>query len=111
MSKETNFLDMIPIRLHDNYKEVDGVVHLIFTHDKLIEKFLRWMVKKGKTSTLELDELGSNAWKGFDGKNTVYDVIKLLLVKEEDSYESMEQRIIMFIRLLIKKKLVRLDKK
>ncbi len=111
MSKEVNFLDMVPVRLHDNYREVDGVVHLIFTHDKLVEKILRWMVKKGRTSTLELDKLGSNAWKAFDGKNTVYDIINLLLTVEEDSYESMEQRIIMFTRLLIKKKLIRLDEK
>lgn len=109
MKNETNFLDLIPVRLHDNYKEVDGAIHLIFNHDKLIEKFLRWMVKKGATSTLELDKLSSNAWKGFDGKNTVYDVINLLLEKEEDTYASMEQRVIMFIKLLLKKKLIKLD--
>lgn len=111
MKNEVNFLELIPVRTHGNYKEVDGMIHLIFTHDKFIEKILRWIVKKGATSTLELDSLGSNAWKSFDGKNTVYDVINLLLEKEEDTYASMEQRVIMFIRLLLKKKLITLDGK
>ena len=108
MKDNKNFLDLIPVKAHSDYREEDNRIHLIFTHDKLIEKVLRWIVKKKTTSTLELDNLGSNAWKSFDGKNTVYDVINLLLEKEEDTYASMEQRVIMFIRLLLKKKLIKL---
>ena len=108
MKKEVNFLELVPVRTHNDYKEIDGIIHLVFTHDKMVEKILRWIVKKDATSTLELDILGSNAWKSFDGKNTVYDVINTLLEKEKDTYQSMEQRIIMFIRLLLKKKLITL---
>ena len=111
MKEEKNFLDLIPVRIHNDYREEEGIIHLIFTHNKLIEKFLRWIVRKSTTSTLELDTLGSNAWKSFDGNNTVYDVINLLLEKEQDSYASMEQRVIMFIRLLLKKKLIKLIEK
>ena len=106
MKNEVNFLELIPVRIHRNYKEVDGLIHLTFIHNRIIQRVLRWIVKKGSTSTLELDSLGSNAWKSFDGKNTVYDVIKLLLKIEEDTYASMEQRVIIFIRLLLKRKLL-----
>ena len=106
MKNEVNFLELIPVRIHRNYKEVDGLIHLTFIHNRIIQRVLRWIVKKGSTSTLELDSLGSNAWKSFDGKNTVYDVIKLLLKIEEDTYASMEQRVIIFIRLLLKRKLM-----
>lgn len=103
---EKNFLELIPLRNHEEYEETDGLIHLIFIHDKPMEKFLRWMSGKNRKSTLELDRLSSLAWKNFDGKNTVLDIINILLEAEKDSYESMEQRIILFTRLLLKKKLI-----
>jgi hypothetical protein len=103
---EKNFLDIIPIKLHLNYKTNNGNINLVFTHDSLLQKFLRWMTKKSSTSSLELDGLGSVVWENIDGKNTIYDIINLLLEKEEDSYESMQERVFMFIRLLKNKKII-----
>jgi len=103
---EKNFLDIIPIKLHLNYKKNNGNINLIFTHDSLLQKFLRWMTKKGNTSSLELDGLGSVVWENIDGKNTIYDIINILLEKEKDSYESMQERVFMFIRLLKNKKII-----
>ncbi len=108
MKNNRNFLDLKPVRVHLDFEEKDGIIFLIFTHNNPIQKFLRWFVKKNSKSTLELDKLGSLAWKSFDGNNTVYDIINILLKDEDDSYKSMEQRIIMFTRLLLKKKLITL---
>ena len=101
-----NFLDVIPVKLHLNYKKQNGNIHLIFIHDSLLQKFLRWMTKKSSTSSLELDGLGSVVWENIDGKNTVYDIINILLEKEKDSYESMQKRVFMFVRLLKNKKII-----
>lgn len=106
MEKDRNFLEVIPTIVHNEYKEVDGVIHIIFTHDELIQKVLRWFTRKGRTSTLELDRLGSKAWKSFNGKNTFYDIVNILMEEEEDTYESMEQRIIIFARYMHNKKLI-----
>lgn len=101
-----NFLDIVPVKLHLDYKKQSGNIHLVFTHDSFLQKFLRWMTKKSSTSTLELDGLGSVVWENIDEKNTIYDIINILLDKEEDSYESMQERVFMFIRLLKNKKII-----
>jgi len=103
---EENFLDIIPIKVHLNYKKQDGNIHLVFTHNSLIQRFLRWMTNKKKISTLELNGLGTVVWENIDGKNTIYDIINILLEKEEDTYESMQERVFLFIRLLKNKKYI-----
>lgn len=106
--KGENFLDLIVDRNHENYEELDGRIHLIFIHKNPVQRFLRWMTKKKMTSTLELDNLGSIIWKNSDGKNTVYDLINILLDKEEDTYESMQERVIIYLRTLRNRKLIKL---
>ena len=103
---DENFLDVVPVKIHLDYKKQDGNIHLVFTHDGIIQKFLRWMTKKKKVSTLELNGLGTIVWENIDGKNTIYDIINILLEKEEDLYESMQERVFMFIRLLKNKKYI-----
>ena len=68
------------------------------------------MTKKSNTSTLELDKLGSLVWENIDGKNTIYDIINILLETEEDTYESMQQRVFMFIRILKNRKIIAFKK-
>jgi hypothetical protein len=104
--KEVNFLEIVPVKLHLDYKKQDGHIHLVFTHNSYIQRFLRWMTRKKKISTLELNGLGSVVWENIDGQNTVYDIINILLKVEEDSYESMQERVFMFIRLLKNKKYI-----
>ncbi|MGB6128655.1 MAG: PqqD family peptide modification chaperone, partial [Psychrilyobacter sp.] len=58
------------------------------------------------TSTLELDGLGSVVWENINGENSIYDIINILLEKENDRYESMQERVFMFIRLLKNKKII-----
>ncbi|MGB6127845.1 MAG: PqqD family protein [Psychrilyobacter sp.] len=103
---EENFLDIIPVKLHLDCKKQDGNIHLVFTHITLLQIFLRWMTKKSNVSTLELDGLGSLVWENIDGKNTIYEIINILLKIEEDRYESMQQRVFMFIRILKNRKII-----
>ena len=89
---QENFLDVVPIKLHLDYKKQGDNIHLVFTHDNFIQNFLRWMTKKKSTSTLELDGLGTIVWENIDGKNTIYEIINILLKEEEDRYESMPRK-------------------
>jgi len=103
---EENFLDIVPVKLHLDCKRQDGNIHLVFTHTSFLQKTLRWMTKKSNTSTLELDGLGSLVWENIDGKNTIYDIINILLETEKDTYESMQERVFMFIRILKNRKII-----
>jgi len=50
---EENFLDIIPIKVHLNYKKQDGNIHLVFTHNSFIQRFLRWMINKNTLSCID----------------------------------------------------------
>ncbi|WP_242971868.1 PqqD family peptide modification chaperone [Haloimpatiens massiliensis] len=112
-----NFLLYIPIKKHKHWEKRNGNVYLIFYHDKTIERFLRWLVKKPAVSDIKLDRLGTAVWESMDGNNTIYDIGKILLdipeikkeyknLSEEDYKETCHpiyERLIMYIRYLNKK--------
>ncbi len=61
--EEKNFLLYIPQIEHDNYKINDNnIVTLYFEHNKPIEKFARWLVKKNNLSDIVFDDKSSLAW-------------------------------------------------
>ncbi|MFL0248617.1 PqqD family protein [Candidatus Clostridium stratigraminis] len=101
--KDDNFLLYIPRKKHDNWEIRKGRVWLIFNHDKTVEKFMRWLVKKPTTSDVELDAIGSSVWKNIDGKATVYDIGQKLLYEFGDKMEPVYDRLIMYLRHLNKK--------
>lgn len=101
--REDNFLLYIPIKKHIDWEEKGGRVYLIFHHDKLAEKFLRWLVKKPYVSDLELDDIGSSTWKLVDGKRSVYEIGQRLLKQYGESCEPINERLIMYLRHLNKK--------
>ncbi len=100
-SKESdNFLLYVPQKKHDLYEVKQGKVYLIFHHDKPLEKFTRWLVKKPSVSDLELDELGSEVWLLIDGQKTIYDIGQELYNKFGSKCEPIYDRLILYIRYL-----------
>lgn len=73
-----NLLELVPVREHAQWEVRDGKVLLIFSHEKPIERFVRWLVKKPKTSDVELDEPGSEVWSAMDGERTVLEISQRL---------------------------------
>jgi hypothetical protein len=101
--KEDNFLLYIPKRKHEEFKIEKDSVKLIFHHDKLIEKFIRWLVKKPNISDVELDKVGSKVWTLIDGESSVFDIGQGLLSEFGKSCEPVYDRLIMYLRYLSKK--------
>lgn len=101
--KEDNFLLYIPQKKHIDWEEKKGKVYLIFHHDKMVEKFIRWLVKKPYVSDVELDDLGSSAWKFIDGKKSVYEIGQCMLMQYGKACEPVNERLIMFLRYLNKR--------
>ena len=99
-SRDENFMIFIPVRKIKTWEVRKGKVVLIFHHNKAIERFVRWLVKKPLESYIELDELGSATWQLMDGKNTVHDIGQKLLEKYGEKVQPVNDRVIMFVRYL-----------
>ncbi|KYH33275.1 coenzyme PQQ synthesis protein D [Clostridium tepidiprofundi DSM 19306] len=100
--KQDNFLLYIPQRKHDDWEVRNGRVYLNFYHNKPVEKFVRWLFKKPYKSDIELDERGTTVWQLMDGKRTVYDISKELSKKFGDDEKTSNQRLIMYLRYLVR---------
>lgn len=108
--KEDNFLLYVPKHRHSEWEEKNGKIYLIFHHKKIIEKLVIWLYKKPKVSDIELDEMGSSAWKFIDGERTVYEIAKLLSEKFGNTQEDSQERLIMFMRYLLRMGWISLDR-
>lgn len=108
--KEDNFLMYIPKKKHLTFEVNKGLVKLIFHHDKLVEKFVRWLVKKPYISDIELDKLGSHVWLLIDGNNSVYDIAQEISKEFGESAEPVYERLIMYLRYLNRKGWIAFEK-
>jgi hypothetical protein len=98
-----NFMLYIPQIKHTAWEERKGKVVLIFYHNKLAERLLRWLVKKPNVSDIELDELGSYVWKSIDGRKNIYEIGQEVLNVFGNSCEPVYDRLIMYMRYLARR--------
>lgn len=101
--KDDNFMLYIPKKKHKTFEVNNGIVKLVFYHEKWMEKFARWLVKKSNISDMELDKLGSRVWLLIDGNNTVHHIGKIISTEFGQSAEPVYDRLLMFLRFLNKK--------
>jgi ribosomal protein S8 len=100
---QDNFLQYIPRRKHNNWEVRGGKVYLIFNHDKVVEKFLRWLVKKPYVSDIELDDLGSRVWQLVDGKSSILEIGEEILKQCGKSSEPIYEKLTMYFGHLNRK--------
>jgi hypothetical protein len=98
-SKE-NFLLYKPLRKIEHWEVNEEKVKLFFHHNKPVEKFVRWLVKKSNVSDIVLDEMGSMVWQLCDGTKTIYDIALAMMERFDISEQNSIDRLIMFIRYL-----------
>lgn len=95
-----NYLDYIPMKnpkLKDWLDEQDHVMVLL-PKSKL--------PGRTKKIDLELDEVGSFVWQQVDGKNTIYEIGKLLKEEFGDMVDPLYERLSTYIKLLKANKLI-----
>ena len=97
---EENFLLYRPLRKIEDWEVKDEKVKLFFHHNKPVEKFMRWLIKKSKISDIELDERGSQVWQLCDGTKTVYDIALAMMERFNDTEQDSIDKLIMFLRYL-----------
>lgn len=108
--KEDNFLLYVPEKKHTNWEVKNGKVYLVFYHNKTIERFMRWLVKKPNVSDVELDDLGSAVWTAIDGKASVYEIGEKILKQFGEKCDPVYDRLIMFLRYLNRKGWISFDR-
>ncbi|CAM2850937.1 PqqD family protein [Hathewaya histolytica] len=101
--EDKNFLFYIPIKKYNNYEIKNNKVFLVFHHDKILEKIMRWLVKKPYKSDIELDTIGSFIWINIDGESTVYDLGEKLKNEFGDKCNPIYDRLILYLRYLYKR--------
>ena len=108
--KQDNFLLYVPKKKHETWEIRENKVYLIFYHNKAIERFVRWLVRKPNVSDMVLDELGSKVWLLIDGKTTVYDIGKKFEDKFGSKCQPVYERLIMYIRYLNRRGWISFDR-
>ena len=107
---QENFLLYRPLRNIKQWEVNDEKVKLFFHHDKPVEKFMRWLIKKSKVSDLELDEMGSMVWQMCDGTKTIYDIALVMMERFNETEQNSIDRLIMFIRYLSRRGWITFEK-
>ena len=105
--KNTNTLDLTPIRIHKDEVSDDGMV-TVFVPKFKNELAKKYIVPKLKSEDfkIKLDKLGSEVWKKMDGKNKVHEIIKQLAEKLGDDFKQPEERITKYLFQLYEQKLI-----
>ncbi len=108
--EENNFLMYVPVIIHKDYNVDDkNIVTLYFEHNKLVEKFARWLANKSNVSDIELDEKSSAAWLLIDGKKNIYEIALEMAEVCGDTQEVAIERLVLFIRYILRKKWIKLQ--
>ena len=104
IGEETNFLFYVPEIIHEDYKVNDkNIVTLYFHHNKLIERFARWLVNKSNISDIEFDKNCSAAWLLIDGKRNIYEIALEMAEICGDTKEVAIERLVPFIKYILKR--------
>ena len=99
-NKETNLLELIPIRVSDWKDNDEGLITLILP--KFKSKLGKLFASKFKNPMYEvkLDAIGAFLWRECDGKNNIYDISQDMVKEFGEDIEPVYERIKIFINML-----------
>ncbi len=96
--KNTNALDLIPIRVHKHQIEENGNVTILIPKFKS-KKLTYFLIpeRKAKNVSIHLDELGSAVWLSIDGKKNANSICKELTDKLGEKIFPADERVVKFL--------------
>lgn len=99
-----NFALYVPAIKHAQWENNSGKVKLHLTIKDPVRRLAGWLAKRSPATTLDLDELGSQAWLLIDGERSIYEISKAINQDGgKDSPEETLRRLVTFLRYLAKK--------
>ena len=99
-NKETNLLELIPIRISDWKDNDEGLITLILPKFKSKIGKLFASLFKNPMYEVKLDAIGAFLWKECDGKNNIYDISQDMVKEFGDDIEPVYERIKIFVTML-----------
>ena len=108
-NKETNLLELIPIRVSDWKDNDEGLITLILPKfkSKIGKAFASLF--KNPMYEVKLDTIGTFLWRECDGKNNIYDISQDMQKEFGDDIEPVYDRIKKFINMLKNLNAITLD--
>ena len=100
-----NILDLIPVRSYEWEEKGKVIVKVPRFRSRLGRRFCR-LIKKKQTYDVNLDKLGSEAWKMCDGKRTVREIARALKEKFGDEIHPVHERLGEFLNIMESNRLI-----
>ena len=99
--KNIDFLELIPVRMHEHTIDDEGKVSLIVPKFKN-KKLAKFCIPAAKSEifSIKLDKLGTAAWLQIDGNKNVKDICEDLQKEMDKEIEPVEERVGKFLSVL-----------
>ena len=101
--KNTNLLDLTPVRMHEHETVEEGKVVLLVKKFKNEKTGMFVLGRRSPVFRVKLDELGSAVWKEIDGRSNVAAILDRLGKQFNDTpgkAEELDSRLSKFLSLL-----------
>ncbi len=112
--KDDNFLELIPpIRTEKMkwHEDENGLIHIMIPRKEAIDRLVRLFKKTPDQMRVDLDEIGSRAWKLMDGKRTIGEICDLMIEHfGGDDVDPVYERVGTYINILRNNKFIVLKK-
>ncbi len=106
--KDNNLLNRIP-SLRKNVTHQNG--ELLILREGVFSSFFITLFNLPRTVRLDLDDLGENVILLMDGKRTILEISKEIHTKFGEKAEPLIPRLVEFIRILTRNKLIHLNQR
>lgn len=112
IKKGDSYLDLIPVRIESMewYEGDDGKIHIRIPRKTPVDRLVRLFKNTPDHMRVDLDEIGSSAWKSMDGINTIGDICDLMTDRFGDDVEPVYERVGTYINILRNNKFITLEK-
>ena len=110
--KEDNFLELIPVRTDALkwHEGGDGLIHIMIPRKEILDRLVRLFKKTPEQMRVDLDEIGSGAWKLMDGERTIGEICDLMIERFGDDVDPVYERVGTYINILRNNKFIILKK-
>lgn len=112
IQKDDNFLDLIPVRTSTMkwHEDENGMIHIMIPRKEVIDRLVRLFKKTPDQMRVDLDEIGSSAWKLMDGEHTIGEICLLMSECYGEEVNPVHERVGTYINILRNNKFITLKR-
>lgn len=106
-----NYMDSVPVQRSDRPWRIkeDGMVEIDMENKGFYHTIAQKFFGKPRVSHIALDEYGSAVWQNIDGKNTVYDIVRIMENRFPKERDRMLDRVVTYMAVLQNNSFIRMQ--